>query len=107
MKLSTVLVTGSSGLIGSEAVKHFDRQAPARSRIVSKQIPDVAFQWKLFCSAMTTALRRSAMSSACDRQFAKRMPDSHNTIHAIRHAPLPSFGLGLESFERAIALGLN
>jgi CDP-paratose 2-epimerase len=26
MKLSTILVTGSSGLIGSEAVEHFDRQ---------------------------------------------------------------------------------
>jgi len=26
MKLSTVLVTGSSGLIGSEVVKRFDRQ---------------------------------------------------------------------------------
>jgi hypothetical protein len=26
MKLSTILVTGSSGLIGSEVVKHFDRQ---------------------------------------------------------------------------------
>jgi hypothetical protein len=26
MKLSTILVTGSSGLIGSDAVKHFDRQ---------------------------------------------------------------------------------
>ena len=26
MKQKTILVTGSSGLIGSEAVEHFDRQ---------------------------------------------------------------------------------
>jgi hypothetical protein len=39
MKLSTILVTGSSGLIGSEALKHFDHHGTGAPPLYHKKIP--------------------------------------------------------------------